>query len=29
VAVIRGLEWEASEAGSRPLIRDPARDLFR
>jgi coenzyme F420-0:L-glutamate ligase/coenzyme F420-1:gamma-L-glutamate ligase len=29
VAVIRGLDWEASEAGSRPLIRDPARDLFR
>jgi coenzyme F420-0:L-glutamate ligase/coenzyme F420-1:gamma-L-glutamate ligase len=29
VAIIRGLEWEAGEVGSRPLIRDPQRDLFR
>ncbi len=29
VAIIRGLDWEPGEAGSRPLIRDPERDLFR
>jgi len=29
VAIIRGLPWEPREADSRPLIRDPARDLFR
>jgi coenzyme F420-0:L-glutamate ligase/coenzyme F420-1:gamma-L-glutamate ligase len=29
VVIIRGLEWERSEEGSRPLIRDPDRDLFR
>ena len=29
VAIIRGLDWEPGEVGSQPLIRDPARDLFR
>jgi coenzyme F420-0:L-glutamate ligase/coenzyme F420-1:gamma-L-glutamate ligase len=29
VAIIRGLDWEPGESGSRPLIRDPERDLFR
>ena len=29
VVIIRGLEWERGEEGSRPLIRDPDRDLFR
>jgi coenzyme F420-0:L-glutamate ligase/coenzyme F420-1:gamma-L-glutamate ligase len=29
VAIIRGLDWEPAEADSRPLIRDPQRDLFR
>ena len=29
VAIVRGLAWEPREADSRPLIRDPARDLFR
>ncbi len=29
VAIVRGLGWEAAEGGSRALIRDPARDLFR
>jgi len=29
VAIIRGLDWEPGEVGSRPLIRDPERDLFR
>jgi len=29
VVIIRGLDWEPGEAGSRPLIRDPERDLFR
>ena len=29
VAIIRGLDWEPGEAGSRALIRDPERDLFR
>ncbi len=28
-AIIRGLDWEPGEVGSRPLIRDPERDLFR
>jgi coenzyme F420-0:L-glutamate ligase/coenzyme F420-1:gamma-L-glutamate ligase len=28
-AVIRGLPLTASEEGSKPLLRDPARDLFR
>ena len=29
VAFIRGLRLEPDEEGSKPLIRDPARDLFR
>jgi coenzyme F420-0:L-glutamate ligase/coenzyme F420-1:gamma-L-glutamate ligase len=29
VAIVRGLDWEPGEADSRPLIRDPERDLFR
>jgi coenzyme F420-0:L-glutamate ligase/coenzyme F420-1:gamma-L-glutamate ligase len=29
VAIIRGLAWERGEGGSRALLRDPARDLFR
>jgi len=29
VAIVRGLAWEPRDADSRPLIRDPARDLFR
>ena len=29
VAIIRGLRYAASEEGSKPLLRDPARDLFR
>jgi coenzyme F420-0:L-glutamate ligase/coenzyme F420-1:gamma-L-glutamate ligase len=29
VAVVRGLAVAASEEGSKPLLRDPARDLFR
>ena len=29
VVIIRGLDWEAGEIGSQPLIRDPDRDLFR
>jgi coenzyme F420-0:L-glutamate ligase/coenzyme F420-1:gamma-L-glutamate ligase len=29
VAVVRGLRLPPSEEGSKPLIRDPARDLFR
>jgi coenzyme F420-0:L-glutamate ligase / coenzyme F420-1:gamma-L-glutamate ligase len=29
VAIVRGLDWEPAEADSRPLIRDPGRDLFR
>jgi coenzyme F420-0:L-glutamate ligase/coenzyme F420-1:gamma-L-glutamate ligase len=29
VAIVRGLVVEASDAGSKPLLRDPARDLFR
>jgi coenzyme F420-0:L-glutamate ligase/coenzyme F420-1:gamma-L-glutamate ligase len=28
-AIIRGLPYAASEEGSKPLLRDPARDLFR
>ncbi len=29
VAVVRGLSVAPSEEGSKPLLRDPARDLFR
>jgi coenzyme F420-0:L-glutamate ligase/coenzyme F420-1:gamma-L-glutamate ligase len=29
VALIRGLELVVSEEGAKPLLRDPARDLFR
>jgi coenzyme F420-0:L-glutamate ligase/coenzyme F420-1:gamma-L-glutamate ligase len=29
VAIIRGFGWVSSEEGSKPLLRDPARDLFR
>ena len=29
VAIVRGLALAASEEGSKPLLRDPARDLFR
>jgi coenzyme F420-0:L-glutamate ligase / coenzyme F420-1:gamma-L-glutamate ligase len=28
-AIIRGLALKASEEGAKPLLRDPARDLFR
>lgn len=28
-AIVRGLAWTTSEEGSKPLLRDPARDLFR
>ena len=28
-AIVRGFSWTASEEGSKPLLRDPARDLFR
>jgi len=28
-AIVRGLTLKASEEGSKPLLRDPARDLFR
>jgi coenzyme F420-0:L-glutamate ligase / coenzyme F420-1:gamma-L-glutamate ligase len=28
-AIVRGLELARSEEGSKPLVRDPARDLFR
>jgi coenzyme F420-0:L-glutamate ligase / coenzyme F420-1:gamma-L-glutamate ligase len=28
-AIVRGLPYAASEEGSKPLLRDPARDLFR
>jgi len=28
-AIVRGLPTTASEEGSKPLLRDPARDLFR
>ena len=29
VVIIRGLSWPRGESGSRPLLRDPSRDLFR
>jgi coenzyme F420-0:L-glutamate ligase/coenzyme F420-1:gamma-L-glutamate ligase len=29
VAIVRGVAWTASEEGSKPLLRDPSRDLFR
>ena len=29
VAIIRGVRWTAAESDSRPLLRDPSRDLFR
>jgi coenzyme F420-0:L-glutamate ligase / coenzyme F420-1:gamma-L-glutamate ligase len=29
VAIVRGLTLKASEEGAKPLLRDPARDLFR
>jgi coenzyme F420-0:L-glutamate ligase / coenzyme F420-1:gamma-L-glutamate ligase len=29
VAIVRGLAWQRSDTGSRALLRDPARDLFR
>jgi coenzyme F420-0:L-glutamate ligase / coenzyme F420-1:gamma-L-glutamate ligase len=29
VAIIRGVRWTPAEADSRPLLRDPSRDLFR
>jgi coenzyme F420-0:L-glutamate ligase/coenzyme F420-1:gamma-L-glutamate ligase len=29
VAVVRGVKWTPAEADSRPLLRDPSRDLFR
>jgi coenzyme F420-0:L-glutamate ligase/coenzyme F420-1:gamma-L-glutamate ligase len=29
VAIVRGFRWTASEEGSKPLLRDPSRDLFR
>jgi coenzyme F420-0:L-glutamate ligase / coenzyme F420-1:gamma-L-glutamate ligase len=29
VALIRGLDLAVSEEGAKPLLRDPARDLFR
>jgi coenzyme F420-0:L-glutamate ligase/coenzyme F420-1:gamma-L-glutamate ligase len=28
-AIVRGLRFEAGDAGSKPLQRDPSRDLFR
>ena len=28
-AIVRGLTFDAGDAGSKPLLRDPARDLFR
>ena len=28
-AIVRGLRLEPSDGGSKPLLRDPARDLFR
>ncbi len=28
-AIIRGVKWTVAEADSRPLLRDPSRDLFR
>jgi coenzyme F420-0:L-glutamate ligase / coenzyme F420-1:gamma-L-glutamate ligase len=29
VAIVRGLNWPRGDSGSRALLRDPARDLFR
>ena len=29
VAIVRGLAWQHGDTGSRALLRDPARDLFR
>lgn len=29
VVIVRGLDWTPGASGSRPLLRDPARDLFR
>src|SRR6185503_7847070 len=29
VAIIRGVKWTPAETDSRPLLRDPSRDLFR
>jgi coenzyme F420-0:L-glutamate ligase/coenzyme F420-1:gamma-L-glutamate ligase len=29
VAIVRGLNWQRGDTGSRALLRDPARDLFR
>ena len=29
VAIVRGLRLEPGDEGSKPLLRDPARDLFR
>ena len=28
-AIVRGVRFEPGDAGSKPLLRDPARDLFR
>jgi F420-0:gamma-glutamyl ligase len=28
-AIVRGLTLSAAEEGSKPLVREPARDLFR
>ena len=28
-AIVRGFDWMPSEDGSKPLLRDPVRDLFR
>ena len=28
-AIVRGLALKASDEGSKPLLREPARDLFR
>lgn len=29
VAIVRGLRWEGPDEGVRPLLRDPASDVFR
>lgn len=29
LAVVRGLTWSGQEQGSAPLLREPARDIFR
>ncbi|HEY6537805.1 MAG TPA: coenzyme F420-0:L-glutamate ligase [Candidatus Dormibacteraeota bacterium] len=29
LAIVRGLTWSGPESGSAPLLRDPARDIFR